>query len=438
MLENVNEIPLPLNEYSFIQDRNYIKSLDRTNTILESNAREKVVMIYFEKLKQNEFKRKDLSGFNPSKPIEQTLNSIVNSQMYAELKHVPKGGNLHVHEDQSFNRRKLLEKIKANEEYDYLYICDKKSNVNCKITNVCNCTENFLTFIKNPSDAKENGWVKVKNSPKWTIDEILNKTTLIGILNNLDKKISPTDSSSRWRITDERRFFEIYSDLLAYNKTRFDYLKSFLDDALEENVQLIEFRRFNFNGLYYFDDRGNRIYLPINDEIDRILKFRNEFSHENPTFIDFSYILNGPRKSSQQDIQLDLDLAIQTHKHYPSLIKGYDLVNEEDQGHSLLFHSKALINGFKYSLLTQASTSNGSFNYYFHNGETNWPSDMMPSQFEDDRFVSNNIYDALVFNTRRIGHGLAYIKHPNLYGVLRERNIAIEICPASNQILGFF
>ena len=47
------------------------------------------------------------------------------------------------------------------------------------------------------------------------------------------------------------------------------------------------------------------------------------------------------------------------------------------------------------------------------------------------------MYDALVFKTHRIGHGLAYAKHPSLLPVIRDRGIAIEICPASNQILGY-
>ena len=37
-------------------------------------------------------------------------------------------------------------------------------------------------------------------------------------------------------------------------------------------------------------------------------------------------------------------MAIQAQ--YPDLIRGYDLVGEEDQGHTLLFHSQSLIQGF--------------------------------------------------------------------------------------------
>jgi len=89
----------------------------------------------------------------------------------------------------------------------------------------------------------------VKDS-NWTIDAIVNKTTLIGILNDLDIQIRPslTDSSERWKAANP--IFSIYSDIIKYNKTRFEYLKACLDRSLEENVQLIEFRRSFFKGLW--------------------------------------------------------------------------------------------------------------------------------------------------------------------------------------------
>ena len=423
-------LPLPLNEYSFVLARNYVKSLD-SNGPKELNAREKVVKIYFQKLKTDEYQRIGSSEFYALQPIETILDSIINSELYAKLKLLPKGGNLHMHEDQMANRKQLLEIIMANEEYDYLYICDKSKSY-CK-TNICNCSDYFLTYIKNLKYAENDGWVKVKNS-SWTVEQILNKTTLTGILNNLSTKVSPTDSSGRWRAANSRGFFGFYADLIIYNKTRFDYLKSCLDNSLEENVQLIEFRRSNFEGLYYFNETGEKVFLPINDEIDRLLQFKKDYIAQNPKFIDFNYIIFGRRNRPKEEIQNDLEMAIKTQKLYPDFIKGYDLVAEEDQGHSLLFHADSLISGFNYSY----TSSNSSFNYFFHNGETNWPSDFMPPQFGDDTSTSNNVYDAIVFNTHRIGHGLTYIKHPNLYQYLRDRNIAIEICPASNQILGLY
>ncbi|CAF1018353.1 unnamed protein product, partial [Brachionus calyciflorus] len=88
--------------------------------------------------------------------------------------------------------------------------------------------------------------------------------------------------------------------------------------------------------------------------------------------------------------------------------------------------------GFNYS-----QSSNGTFNLVFHTAETNWPQDLEPAQFGDAVSTLDNIYDSIILRTSRVGHGIGLIKHPDLYKYLIDRQIAVEVCPASNQILGY-
>lgn len=417
---NINQFPLPYNQYEYMIAREKIKQHDRGVQALNNfNSKEKIVNLYFELLRTKDFLNTK-NYFYPSRPIETFIENITNNQFYQFLTLLPKGGNLHLHELQVLDRKILLESIKNSSEYDILYICDKN---NCK-------KKYYLNYFKRNIPL---GWTKVKGS-NWTISEIIKKTTLTGILNNLDKPIYSTDTGARWNLTHQTGFFDFYADLINYNVTKYNYLKLILDHSLNDNVQLLEFRRSSLGKkLFYFHENGSRIFINEIDELNFLLKFKENYMLNNPKLIDFIFLIHSRKKSSKERVKFEINNLIKLHKLYPDLIRGYDMVGEEDQGHTLLFHNENLIHLFNYSKQT-----NNSFNLVFHAGETNWPEEYLPSNYGDGVSTFENIYDALVLRTQRIGHGLSLAKRPDMYEYIRKNQIAIEICPASNQILGQF
>lgn len=104
---------------------------------------------------------------------------------------------------------------------------------------------------------------------------------------------------------------------------------------------------------------------------------------------------------------------IDLQQKYPNFVIGFDLVGQEDNGRALREHIDKLKN----------ISQNGKF--YFHAGETNW--------FNTD--ADANLIDAILLNSKRIGHGFSLYKHPMLWTTLKDRDIALEISPISNQVL---
>ncbi|XP_031635402.1 adenosine deaminase AGSA-like [Contarinia nasturtii] len=59
-----------------------------------------------------------------------------------------------------------------------------------------------------------------------------------------------------------------------------------------------------------------------------------------------------------------------------------------------------------------------------HAGETAWFGS-----------VDENLIDAVLLGSRRIGHGYALAKHPKIIDLVKSNDIAVEVNPISNQVL---
>ena len=127
-------------------------------------------------------------------------------------------------------------------------------------------------------------------------------------------------------------------------------------------------------------------------------------------------IVCGLKLAGKSHIQLMLDNIEERKQDAWSMIAGFDMVNEEDYN--------APIDEFLEQILTTKERMGDDFRVILHAGESNSRN-------------NNEIYDAILLGTKRIGHGFAIAKHPKLIELVKEKDICIECCPVSNFVLGY-
>ena len=173
------------------------------------------------------------------------------------------------------------------------------------------------------------------------------------------------------------------------------FCRKMLRDMIAENVQYVETRG---------DIGGPKII--------------EEIQHDNPEF-KVKSIFSSRRSAPRERIAENLNEALDERAANPDLMIGFDLMDEEDKEHTNLFFINEILEARH-----EAEQRNITLPLYIHSGESNWTE-------------NENILDAILLDASRIGHGIALFKHPLLMQIVKERGMAIEVCPISNQVLGY-
>ncbi len=117
-----------------------------------------------------------------------------------------------------------------------------------------------------------------------------------------------------------------------------------------------------------------------------------------------------------------MKLCMQAKIMYPALISGYDLVGPEDLGRTLHSLSPVLL-WFQSQLALKKLT----IPFFLHAGET----------LGSGTSTDDNLYDALLLKSRRLGHAFSLYKHPLLIDMVKEQQVLVECCPISNEVLRY-
>ncbi|KAM4615664.1 adenosine deaminase 2-A [Polymixia lowei] len=190
-----------------------------------------------------------------------------------------------------------------------------------------------------------------------------------------------------------------------------DYLYKGLEDLYKDNIMYLELR----SGL----SRTYELDGSIHDKVWYLNTFQEviqQFKADHQDFLGARIIVAVHRALSVSEVKAVVKETIQMQKDFPEVVAGFDLVGREDSRRTLWYFREAL------SLPSELGVE---LPYFFHAGETD----------DEGTAVDGNILDALLFNTTRIGHGYALAHHPLAKELSRNRNVAVELCPISNQVL---
>ncbi|KAI9930411.1 hypothetical protein ASPWEDRAFT_26940 [Aspergillus wentii DTO 134E9] len=220
-----------------------------------------------------------------------------------------------------------------------------------------------------------------------------------------------------WRVFEN--FFGPAIDLLSYEPLVRTFYKKLFARLVEDHINWVEIR----TGAGYLVHEGQEAQDNNPDYwwdvlVDELNQFKN--SENGTNFWGARVIWADTRSFNRSSITQSMKQAIGRKQKFPELFGGYDLVGQEDLGHSLAYHAPELI-----WFQEQTEKLNLTVPFFFHAGET----------LGDGNSTDLNLFDAILFNSRRIGHGFSLYKHPKLIDEVVDNGIMVEVCPISNEVL---
>jgi len=370
---------------STVFDRNIV--LDSAEEVLDKRLvalRDSMLMKY-----------KEQHFFPPARYFFQSKKHIEETGLFRIISMMPKGGILHLHDAAAGDARWVVNRV-LSEPGAYVY-WDAENGPYTK------GQINFYRQHQAPPGFYEATLLnrQVENFPD----------SLHALL-TFDESID-ADSVDIWN-EFELVFQRIYG-FVRYQPVFKDYVRHYLELLVADGIQHVELRSI-ISGLYHLQHPEG--YFNADSTIGYLQESAKTIRQKEPAFT-LKIIYTSLRFKSPDQILQDLATAYELRRRFPGLIKGFDLVAEEDHGHSTLFFLETWM---KMDSLEQVYGVDMPL--YLHDGESDWVS-------------SRNLYDAVLLNSRRIGHGFNLFRYPNLLEQVRSRDICLEINPISNQILGF-
>lgn len=214
---------------------------------------------------------------------------------------------------------------------------------------------------------------------------------------------------------------QMMKGLFNYEMAYRTYTRRCLEDFVADNIQYAEIRpNFMDTNQVWTDDGSGKIdnvgiMQMIMDEYE---KFQAE---STGYFGGLKVIYCCPRSWPNDKVARGLAECLAFKKRWPRWIAGFDLVGEEGKGKPL----SAFVPEFL-TFRRDCAAAGVDVPFLFHCGET----------LEAGSEMDENLLDALLLGSRRIGHGFSLARHPYVMERMKRDGVCLEVCPISNEVLG--
>ena len=393
---------------SLLLATNYVDSreilLCQTTSMIELSQEEMLVDSIFEELKADAVRQQE--PWNPwvSQFFPLVREEYMGTELYEFLLAIPKGAVLHVH---------------PSAMGDYFALFDSVSGRNDCYFNPA--SKSFRLFLDSlPGDE----WLVVPQLLESAPDHAAMRDSLIDYI-----VIDAGDEDSEDIWAEFESIFGRVHGLLADPDAGTHYIyQAFYDYAVNENVQHIELRSHTPSAM------GVEFYQGIVDSLAgqgiditlRIIYCDSRYLYPGETSDGFRNRITGSMKTAADLMAL-----------YPGIVVGADVYSEEDKGATAFYMAPMMEEAREYSI----SEYGFELPLYLHDGESSFPSGVPDSPISltgpYPGTVNNNMVDAYLLGAERVGHGIELAKLPELASMYASEGIPLEICPISNQVLGY-
>jgi adenosine deaminase CECR1 len=409
----------------------------RANEVVEELKKEEETSIYNKKGDSEAIKGMDWEGAK--------VRGVREGKLYRLVQQMPKGAILHCHLDATVDPSWVVEKVL---QVDNFYMLSS-----APLTTPTSLFTSQVQFRVLPKEAnlKEEVQPRASSSAQDIFAETYQPDTWVplhqakaqfpygnvyGESNDAFKaylyslitlkpvlpSFAPPIKTSKQAWTKFLSTFQVIGGFIRNEAILKDYIIESFQTYINDGVTYIE-PRINFFLSSYIDGNGNTT-LNNTDLCKTFEAALKEVQSKQPlgkTF-DAKIIYSTVRIIDNERLRWYVEEALSLKQQFPHLLVGFDLVGHEDPGVTLLEYVPELLR-FKERVIELGL----DFPLVLHAGETT----------SDGDETDNNLYDAIILGTKRIGHGFSLIKHPHLIDLVKERGICVENCPISNQILRF-